>query len=452
MSVTRGLSRRAFLRLTASAGAGAALAACWPAGPGDEATEPRPTEERRRSPQETPATAGLPTDRPAASEAMPGAEVPEAGDGMDGGGALPPDRPALLEETAVAEKPATPNGRAEVKVKTRSLYGFSPRLAPFVGKTPTEQVALLREWGCTVVFGGYQDAEFVEAAHAAGMKVFAEFGCFVGADWWERVPSSRPVTAEGKLLEREGWYYGVNPAIPQVRQARLEALGSLLTDHAIDGVWLDFIRWPCHWEVHHPRLPRTSFDADTLALFSRDTGIEVASVEAAGVHAVARALLEQHQAEWTAWRCQQINSWVAQAEALLRRIRPDGILGLFGVPWRLADYDRAILSVVGQDYRALGRHVDVFSPMVYHLMCGRPPGWIGEVTEEVHALSGKPVWPIIQSIDEPTTLSAEEYAEALHVALDSPASEGVLVFTLEGALSEAKLAVTRDAFWRDEGE
>ena len=327
--------------------------------------------------------------------------------------------------------------------KARSLYGFSPELAPFVGKTPNEQVELLQSWGNTVVFGGHHSAAFVEAVHTAGMKIYAEFGCFVGANWWTAFPDSRPVTDEGKPLEKEGWYYGVNPSAPKVRQKQLEALERLLTQHAIDGVWLDFIRWPCHWEVLDPHLPRTSFDSKTLARFSRDTGVQIPPGD---TPTTAQTILDEFEDEWFTWRCEQITSWVAEAKAVLAKVRPDAVLGLFGVPWRLADNDGAILKIIGQDYRALGQHVDVFSPMVYHLMCGHPPAWIGEVTTEIRQLSGKPVWPVVQSINEPTTLSAEEYANALEIALRSPASDGVLVFTMEGALEEAKLTVTRSKF------
>jgi hypothetical protein len=86
--------------------------------------------------------------------------------------------------------------------------------------------------------------------------------------------------------------------------------------------------------------------------------------------------------------------------------------------------------------------------MVYHRMCGQTPAWIAEVTEEVHALSGKPVWPIIQAVGEPATLPAEEYGRALDAALHSTASEGVMVFTLEAAIAGAKLAVTREKLAR----
>lgn len=328
-------------------------------------------------------------------------------------------------------------------MKTRLLYGFAPDLAPFVGKTPVEQVALLRSWGNTAIFGGYEDPVFVAAAHAAGMQVFAEFSCFVHEKWWDEMPESRPVTSEGRLLEPEGWYYGVNPVTPSVRRARLRALEELLTDHDLDGVWLDFVRWPCQWGSPDPHLPRTSFDPHTLDRFRRDTGIDVPADDAV---AAARKLLGPHEDAWVGWRCEQITSWVAEARAVLQRTRPGAILGLFGVPWRLADHGGAILNVIGQDYRALGQVVDVFSPMVYHVMCGQPVAWIGDVTDEIHALSGKPVWPIIQSVDKPVPLSAEEYGRALDVALHHPASGGALVFTLEGALDEAKLATTIAGF------
>ena len=325
----------------------------------------------------------------------------------------------------------------------KSLYGFRADLAPFRGLLPAAQVALLQSWGCDVVFGGYRDAQFVEAAHAAGLKVYAEFGCFVGQQWWRDVPTSRPVTADGKLLETADWYFGVNPSDPTGRSRQLTALEQLLRDYELDGVWLDFIRWPCHWEAPDPVRPVTSFDRPTVARFARDRDISISEGSPAEA---ASLILREHRSAWDDWRCQQITDWVAQAKAVLQQIRPGALLGLFGVPWRLADFDGAIVSTIGQDFRALGQHVDVFSPMVYHRMCGQPVQWIAEVTTEVHRMSGKAVWPIIQSVDKPTPLTAEEYGAALEVAMGCDAAQGVLVFTLEGALAPAKLQVTQDKF------
>jgi hypothetical protein len=328
----------------------------------------------------------------------------------------------------------------EVHVKTRSLYGFSPDLAPFEGKTPDQQVAVLRGWGNTAVFGGYRDPAFVAAAHRAGMQVYAEYGCFVGKRWWDEVPASRPITAAGGPLEPEGGYYGVNPSVPEVRRERLVTLERLLTDHEVDGVWLDYIRWPCHWEVPAPDLPCTSFDAGTVARFRHDTGIDL---HEGPLQSIAQLILSEHREAWTTWRCDQIASWVTAAREVIDRVRPGITLGLFGVPWRLSDREGAIRTVIGQDYGALSAcGVDVFSPMVYHRMCGYPPQWVGEVTAEIRTLTGKPVWPIVQSIDEPTTLSPDEYGQVLDIALGHSSSDGVLVFTMKGALEAGKLDVT----------
>jgi uncharacterized lipoprotein YddW (UPF0748 family) len=228
-----------------------------------------------------------------------------------------------------------------------------------------------------------------------------------------------------------------------VRQEVLQGLRELVAGHDVDGVWLDFIRWPCHWEVSEPYLPQTSFDAATVRRFRRELDIDLPD---GPVPAVAETILTRHASAWAAWRCDQITLWVGHARSAVDQIRPGLTLGLFGVPWRLSDWDGAIRNVIGQDYAALGVHVDVFSPMVYHRMCGRSLEWIAQVTEEVSALSGKPVWPIVQSVDQPDHLSAQEYKHALETALEDPASDGAVVFTLEGALAEAKLTATKALF------
>jgi hypothetical protein len=320
-------------------------------------------------------------------------------------------------------------------VSVKAFYGYSPDLAPFQGRSPSEAAALLRGWGADAVFGGYTDPDFVAAAHDAGLRVLAEFGCFVGGSWWQEHPDSRPVTPDGAPLPKLEWYAGVNPSHPVVRRERLAALEGLLTAHEVDGVWLDFIRWPGRWEKPDPPLYQTSFDAGTLGRFQENTGIAASASE----------LLTTHADEWHAWRCAQITSWAAQAAALVRHVAPEATLGLFSVPWRTTDLAR----VMGQDLPALAAHVDVFSPMVYHRMCGQPVEWIAEVTAEVAAATGRPVWPIIQAVDEPETLPDDEFEAAIHATMSAPA-DGVILFHLKGVLQGNRLAVARRRFTASE--
>lgn len=335
---------------------------------------------------------------------------------------------------------------ADSAPRLKGLYGLSLDRSPFRGRAATEQAALLRSWGVNAVFGGYNEPAFADAAHAAGLALYAGFRCFAGADWWERLPDCRPITSDGHVLAPEEGYHGVNPSHPLVRQERLDALETLLRRYPLDGVWLDFIRWPCHWEVPSPRLERTSYDAATVLRFVRDQGL---ALEVSDPAASAALLEANHQAEWLAWRCEQITAWVAQARQVVDSIRPHAQLAIFSVPWQPGEYDNAHISILGQDHAALAPHVDLFTPMLYHAMCDRPTAWIGEVVGELAARTGRPVWPIVQSVDHPRPLPSAEYEQALAVALDCPASAGALVFTLEGALAPGKLAATRRQFGAD---
>jgi len=330
--------------------------------------------------------------------------------------------------------------------KMKALYGFSPELDPFRGLRPGQVADLLRSWGAGAVFGGYQDAGLVAAAHAAGLLVYAEFGCFVRQQWWEMHPESRPLTAEGEPLPVVEWYAGVTPSVPAVREGLLEQLGRLVREHDVDGVWLDFIRWPSRWESPQPRLYQTSFDPISLRLFRQEMGLDLPEQEP---QAAAAAILARHAEAWATWKCRQITSWVAQArQVVARHARRPCLLGRFGVPWHRNEREGAITRIMGQDFAALGAHVDVFSPMVYHRMCGRPVSWIAEITEHIAQLSGRPVWPIIQTMSQPDALSDGEFAQAMDAALEAPGSSGVVLYNLRGAAEEGRLDAIRRRFTR----
>ncbi len=232
----------------------------------------------------------------------------------------------------------------------KALYGFTPTLAPFINKSIKEQVALLKRWGANAIFGGYDNPAFVEEIHAQGMKIYAEFACFQGKQWWDAIPVSRPTLVDGTLLDPIDWYHGVNPSEPAVREQLLAKLATLVEEHELDGVWLDFIRWPCRWEKRRPRLLHTSFDEATLLRFATDNNLDYAAVMQ---WRTQPTLTHDYTKNWTAWRISQITDWVAEARNIIHAIRPTTTLGLFAIPWRQTDFDGAIDSVIGQNFAAL---------------------------------------------------------------------------------------------------
>ncbi|NOZ56915.1 MAG: hypothetical protein GXO73_09050 [Calditrichaeota bacterium] len=326
----------------------------------------------------------------------------------------------------------------------KALYGFDPSLPLFQGLTGDQIAQKLVDWGVNAVFGGYRDSALVEALHARGIKVYAEIGFFVGEKLWEKYPQSRPIKADGLPLEKIEWYAGVTPTISEVQEDRLNALRELLKSTRVDGVWLDFIRWPAKWERPDPILPKTSFDPVTLKQFEEKTGVAIPE-SLTSVPEIANWILTKHEPEWTRFRCEVIADVVARARAICDEAGRPVTLGLFEVPWTADDFGGALLKTVGQDPKRLGEFVDVFSPMVYHGMCGQPVDWIARVTTWVHETSGKPVWPIVQSLDKPEKMSAEEFARTLETALKAKGSSGVIIFTLRET-SPDKLEAMRRVF------
>ena len=336
----------------------------------------------------------------------------------------------------------------DIPERARSIYGFSKSLPPFKGKSSEECVEILKSWGSNVIYGGHEDPDFVKAAHQAGMKVFAEIGIFVGERNWERYPESRPITSSGSAILKDKWYAGVTPTIDAVRAERLKAIRDLMKNHDLDGVWLDFIRWPCHWEVHCPRIEQTSFDPITVSKFQSSTGIRIPPA-LSKPEEIADWILSNHADDWTSFKCDQITTFVEDARNVIKEFGEDKILGLFGVPWR-DDYDGAITRIIGQDYEALSRFVDVFSPMLYHRMCDRSVAWIGEVTADLSGRTGRPIWPVIQAVNEPDSLSDAEFNTALKTAVEARGSTGVIVFSLGHALKEGRMSSIKKGFGEKE--
>ncbi|HEY65464.1 MAG TPA: hypothetical protein G4O02_12935, partial [Caldilineae bacterium] len=316
----------------------------------------------------------------------------------------------------------------------RIAYGFEPDLPGFEGMSPEEAGRRLREIGCDGVFMHHPDRAWVDGLHAARLRVYVSQGIFAGRGIWGQFPSSRPITDEGTLAPREEWYEPAIPTLPELRAYRLDELEDTARSAPIDGLWLDFIRWPARWEKAQPRLYHSSFDPITLRQFQEDTGISLP--EEATQPAEAAHWILAHAAEpWFDWRCQQIVSFVAEARARLHRHLPDALLGMFTVPWTEEDFNGTFIRIVGQDPARLASHVDVFSPMVYHRLCGRDVAWIGQVSRWVHERSGRSVWPIIEAIASPDEYPASEFAATWREALNASAGTAI-VFTLTGLLQD----------------
>ena len=328
--------------------------------------------------------------------------------------------------------------------KIKAIYGFSKSLPNFKGKSNKQIINILKSWHIDAIFGGFEDKEFVSDLHNSGIKIFEEVGFFVSEKFWKKYPKSRPITKLGEFLPKEEWYAGVNPIIDEIQNEVFAKIKKLIMESDIDGIWLDFIRWPCHWESHSPKLEQTSFDEFTVKKFLTENHI---NLPAHIKNSIERNqwILDNYLTEWTNWKCLQITSIVKQVRQITKDAPRKILIGLFGVPWHEDDFDGAIKRIIGQDYKELAKYVDIFSPMVYHVMCGKDVKWIGEITGWVHHQTGRSVLPIIQSIDFPNTLQSQEFGRAINIGLQAEGSCGIIIFNIKG-LSNDKLEIMKYYF------
>lgn len=110
-----------------------------------------------------------------------------------------------------------------------------------------------------------------------------------------------------------GWYCSLNPCLPEVRRYLVSIIHEVATAYAVDGVHMDYIRFP---NEHSPAYPSTAHvpdyprDERTLSLFRRDTSQSP----------------QTDPALWTRWRTDQVTRLVRDIRGMLRSVRPGVVL------------------------------------------------------------------------------------------------------------------------------
>ena len=280
----------------------------------------------------------------------------------------------------------------------------------------------------------------IRALHEYGMRFFASLPIFSDRRLLMEFPELAPVDRDGRTMGAIEGYVGLCPTNKWYRRDRLEALSELARQVDVDGVWLDFIRYPCRWEKPKPFLEQYCFCRSCQQKFSKERGVPLTGET---LEENSRLILTRHLEEWVEWKCGVIAGFVAEAKKRVTKARPGIPLGIFAVPWRGEDFGGAIRSIIGQDFKLLSEWVDIFSPMAYHGLCGRDVKWVGEIAKYMIELTRKRTWTAIQSYD----ISAEKFGEALSQGAEY-GSDGVLVFHWSGVRQSKKRMKTLSSFFK----
>ncbi|GLW70983.1 hypothetical protein Kpho02_32820 [Kitasatospora phosalacinea] len=239
---------------------------------------------------------------------------------------------------------------------------------------------------------------FADMARGRGLRVYGSFACFRGPDG----PST--VDQDGRPWQPMEWYTGVRPNDPAWNARLADQLAAALHAAPVDGLLLDFLRWPLHWEweLRPGARPRSaSYDPDTLRQFAELTGHHPPGTGATA----ARWIAAHHPAAWTEFRTAAVTRAARQFAAAARSARPGLPVGAFLVP---AGTEAERRALVGQDARELALFLDLLLPMTYHAILHRPLDWPGRTAQALAAAvpADTAVVPVVQTTADATAVLA----------------------------------------------
>lgn len=329
-------------------------------------------------------------------------------------------------------------------VAVRGIYGGEPRILMEQGKT-------LATSGVNAVWIGERGItkERVARLKAQGARVFAEFNTLHRADYLKKHPAAAPLGPDGKRAPAPHGWQGICPTHAAYRAWRMESFRTLLKEHELDGVWLDYHHAHASWERAEPALPDTCFCARCRKQFEKDTGKK------------AEGLLDEQREAWVAWRCAVFTDWVREFRRIVDERRPKALLGTFHCPWSDDERAGALRTKLAIDLRAQSGFVDVFSPMPYHARFGhaQDPAWISRQTAWLGkhlGVKGVPgerlrIWPIVQLADWGAEVPVAQVATVLDHGTRPPAT-GVMVFAWGRLRKRPEKVAALVRFYRAVGE
>lgn len=148
-----------------------------------------------------------------------------------------------------------------------------------------------------------------------------------------------------------------DPANPEVRQYLLKLYEEIVTKYKVDGLQLDYIRYP----FQDPSAGRTyGYGKAARAQFQQLTGVDPVNISP------SQADLWQ---KWTKFRTEQVDSFVAQVSQQLRQKQPNLILSVAVFP--MPELER--IQKIQQNWETWARRgdVDLIVPMTYALDTSR---------------------------------------------------------------------------------
>jgi hypothetical protein len=262
-------------------------------------------------------------------------------------------------------------------------------------------LARLRDCGVNAIITESDRYELsaVDATHNAGLRFFAGVACFSdhasGFRSLRERPELWPVLENGTRRRQMEWYVGMSPTDRRRRDEALSQIRLIARTFPIDGLFLDFVRWPLHWEIElRPGQDRpldSSFDVVTLAMFEKATGALPRDLDS--TEARAAWIRRNRLPDWVEFKCKVVSDFVAEARNALKDANAGAELGVYVVP----DVNGLTEPLTGQRIKDLAPLVDWVAPMLYHNILLKTPAWVASTLAPLVAIAGEKALPVLQA-------------------------------------------------------
>ncbi len=231
----------------------------------------------------------------------------------------------------------------------------------------------------------------------------------------------------------EGLY--VSPVHPEAAAHIASIVGDLATRYAVDGVHLDYVRYPGA-DFDYSRAAIAAFEAEMRTRVSPAERDRVEALQAIDPFAWPWEFAD----EWRLFRQSRLTALVARLRSTVVKARPAAVVSAAVVP----DHREALRDKL-QDWRTWmdNGFVDVLCPMAYT----QEPGVFAEQIAEIRALAaGRPVWAGIGAYRLSPRETIDNIATARRLGAD-----GIILFSYDSLISppngtEYLAAVGRAAF------
>ena len=284
------------------------------------------------------------------------------------------------------------------------------------------------------------DRDFMNEAREHKISTFLIFPVFFNAEAIDEEAGLAAISSKGEAASEE-WVEFVCPSREDYRRKMVGHARQLVREHQPDGISIDFIRHFVYWEKVYPdrdpsTLPMSCFDSLCLNHFQGETGISIPA-ELSDTPEKADWILDRHEEEWTAWRCELITSMADAIAKAAREEKPGILVNIHLVPWAKEDFNGAIRNVAGQDIKALAEFSDFLSPMCYAHMVKQSPSWVHGIVEDMFMQTGATILPSIQVGKAYLDIEFDlvEFRETLEAAL-MPPSAGVVIWSWDHLIAE----------------